>query len=349
MTRPRSQQVALDATPYYHCISRCVRRAFLCGEDHFSGRSFEHRKAWVVERMAQLAEIFAIDLCAYAVMSNHYHLVVRINAEEANEWSLQEVAERWMHLFRGVPLVKSWLAGTMTGKAEELKCQEIIEGWRAKLHDLSWFMRCLNEYIARRANQEDVCTGRFWEGRFKSQALLDEAAVLSCMTYVDLNPIRAGVADLPENSDHTSIQQRVVQQKASKASEAANPASESLPRATTGASPQMPRLLPFVEAINADDPERDAVCDYRLMDYLELVDWTGRAIREDKRGAIPEQVPAILCRLHIDRDTWLKHMRPRRNRMLVAIGALDRLRAYVAATGRNWLIGRQEASALSSG
>ena len=348
MTRPRSQQVALEATPYYHCISRCVRRAFLCGEDHFSGRSYEHRKAWVVERMAQLAEVFAIDLCAYAVMSNHYHLVVRINAEEASEWSLEEVAERWMRLFSGVPLVKNWLAGTMTGKAEELRCQEIIEDWRAKLHDLSWFMRCLNEHIARKANQEDVCTGRFWEGRFKSQALLDEAAVLSCMAYVDLNPIRAGVTDLPENSDHTSVQQRIVEQsdarKGAALSRGAKPKA-----AKSGDQPHRPTLMPFVDASNAEQLDRQAICDYRLMDYLELVDWTGRALREDKRGAIPEAVPTILTRLDIDRDTWLRHMRPRRNRMLAAVGALDKLKAYVAATGRKWLIGRQEAAALSPG
>ena len=164
MPLPRSQQVSLESTPYYHCISRCVRRAFLCGEDHFSGRSYEHRKGWVVERLAELDGAFAIDICAYAVMSNHYHLVLRVDVEQAQSWTVEEVAQRWMRLFAGAPLVRNWLPGNMTGKAEEERAIEIIEDWRGKLHDLSWFMRCLNEHLARLANQEDCCTGRFYEG-----------------------------------------------------------------------------------------------------------------------------------------------------------------------------------------
>ena len=348
MPRPRSQQVSLEATPYYHCISRCVRRAFLCGEDHFSGRSYEHRKAWVVERLAELSDAFAIDICAYAVMSNHYHLVLRVDAGKALSWSAEEVAERWMKLFSGSPLVRNWLSGAMAGEAAKLRALEIIEAWRSKLHDLSWFMRCLNEHLARKANHEDCCTGRFWEGRFKSQALLGEAAVLSCMAYVDLNPIRAGIAELPETSDYTSVQQRIREQP-----DTANGAKQrSKPGKSTAAPTEpgrCPILMPLVDASNAEQPERNSICDYRLMDYLELVDWTGRALREDKRGAIAESTPAILVRLGIEPQTWLKHMRPRRNRMLVALGGMEKLKQYIKATGRKWLKGGGEAAALSPG
>ena len=81
MTRARRDQVSLDSTPYYHCICRCVRRAFLCGEDSQSGRNFDHRKQWLVDRIKFLASIFSIDISAYAVMSNHYHLVVKVRGQ----------------------------------------------------------------------------------------------------------------------------------------------------------------------------------------------------------------------------------------------------------------------------
>lgn len=110
MAQSRASQISLDDTPYYHCICRCVRRAFLCGRDHYSGQDYEHRRQWVVDRLALLVEVFAVDLCAYAVMSNHYHLVLKIDRHRALSWSSEEVAERWMRLFSGHPLVTRWQA-----------------------------------------------------------------------------------------------------------------------------------------------------------------------------------------------------------------------------------------------
>ena len=208
MTRARNEIVDPNVTPYYHCISRCVRRAFLCGFDKLTRKNFDHRKAWVVERLALLSHTFAMDVFAYAVMSNHMHCLVRMNIQQANAWSEAEVTHRWNKIYAVPYLVEEYHKGNCNA-AQARQAQRTIETWRERLSSLSWFMRCLNEHIARLANQEDECTGRFWEGRFKSQALLDEGAVLTCMSYIDLNPIRAKITDKLETSDFTSIQQRL--------------------------------------------------------------------------------------------------------------------------------------------
>jgi len=98
MPKPRKRLVSLHDTPYYHCISRYVRRAFLCGVDERTGFDFSDRRAWIVQRMSELAQVFTIELYAYAVMSNHYHVVLRVDADKAKGLSDQEVAERWLRL-----------------------------------------------------------------------------------------------------------------------------------------------------------------------------------------------------------------------------------------------------------
>ena len=289
MTRAREQLISLETTSYYHCISRCVRRAFLCGEDSLTGKNYEHRKSWVIERLRQLAEIFAIDICAYAVMSNHYHLVLRVDVETAKRWEIDQVIARWAQLFSVPMLVARYMRGETVTKAEIAEAEKIIETWRERLHDISWFMRALNEHLARRGNEEDNCKGRFWEGRFRSQALLDEAAVLTCMSYVDLNPIRADMAATPEQSDFTSIQQRI--RRYAKTEE----------RAST----EKPPLMPLNK--QHKDPHRHAI-GFTTKDYLELVDWAGRSIREGKRGAIEQTAPPILQRLGLEPARYLEHL-----------------------------------------
>ncbi|MDX6851610.1 transposase, partial [Gilvimarinus sp. SDUM040013] len=184
--------------------------------------------------------------------------------------------ERWRQLFKGPVLVQRYQAGGSLTKPELEIVDAIVEDWRQRLSDISWFMRCLNEPIARWANQEDNCTGRFFEGRFKSQALLDERAVLSCMAYVDLNPIRAGMADTPESSHFTSIQERL----GIKPETLVEPQIE--PDTETALS--MAELMSFSGGEHHGHQPQHLPFD--LIDYLELVDWSGRAIRDDKRGAI---------------------------------------------------------------
>ena len=118
MTRPRRELVSLETTPFYHCVSRCVRRAFLCGNDPLSGQNFEHRRQWILDRIILLCEFFAIDVAAYAIMSNHYHLVVRIDRDRALNWERAEVIERWYRLFFRHTLVDRFLAGESLSAAE---------------------------------------------------------------------------------------------------------------------------------------------------------------------------------------------------------------------------------------
>ncbi|WP_445357921.1 nitrogen fixation protein NifB [Microbulbifer sp. ANSA005] len=149
MTLPRSSQISLDVTPYYHCVSRCVRRAFLGGRDSESGRDYEHRREWIENRIQQLAGIFALDIAAFAVMSNHYHVVLYIDKKSADKWSLAEVITRWEKLFRAPSLALRYLKGDTLDHCELEKLREVTAIWRERLIDISWFMRCLNESIAR--------------------------------------------------------------------------------------------------------------------------------------------------------------------------------------------------------
>jgi hypothetical protein len=157
-----------------------VRRAFLCGEDRHSGRGFEHRRQWIEGRLLVLTYIYAIDIAAYAVMSNHYHVVLHVNRERGQNWSDAEVIKRWHRLFKGSMLSQRFSRGEPLDRAEQHALDEQAAEWRQRLISISWFMRSLNERIARDANREDNVTGRFWEGIFTTQALLDEKALAVC-------------------------------------------------------------------------------------------------------------------------------------------------------------------------
>ena len=331
MPQARKKLVSLDATSYYHCVSRCVRRAFLCGEDKLTKQSFEHRRGWIEQRLLFLSEIFAIDLCAYAVMSNHYHVVLHINKTQAKNWTIDEVIQRWHQLFKGHSLSQRYLRGEILGKAENDVLFKDIEMWRERLTDISWFMRCANEPIARDANKEDEATGRFWEGRFKSQALLDEQAIMACMAYVDLNPIRANMAKTPETSQHTSIQQRIK-------------------KAKTAATPNHPHqqvkaLYPFAGNPRQDMPQG---LPFRLTDYLELVDWTGRIIREDKKGHISKNIPPILERLNIEAQHWQYLTTQFESQFKNIVGTAHNIRQACKQLGQKWAQGITKSEKLFS-
>ena len=281
MPMPRKSLVSVETTPSYHVVSRCVRRTFLFGV--VDNKDFSHRRDAIVAKLAELTQLFCIDISAYAIMSNHYHLVVRVQKQRALDLSLAEIAARWSALFSLPLLAKRYVDHEVMTDVEIAEAMRQIELRRARLFDLSWFMRCLNEPIARMANLEDGCTGRFWEGRFKSQALLDERAELQAMAYVDLNPIRAQMAETLEDSDFTSIQTRLNQ-------------ASSLMKAL---------LLAFAgDSHKHNHPQH---IPYSFIEYIQLVDWTGRQIKTGKRGVIPNMVPPILTRLNINTAAWINN------------------------------------------
>ena len=365
MPRARKELVHIDTTPFYHCYVRCVRRAYLCGDDHKSGTNYDHRKAWLISRLKFLSFIFPMDICAYAVMSNHYHVVLHVDKQRAENWSNNDVVERWTQLFQPPLLIKRWLQEADDLSDVELETiDDIICQWRKRLLDIGWFMRCVNEKIARMANAEDNVTGRFWEGRFKSQALLDEAALLTCMAYVDLNPVRAAMANSLEKSDFTSIQERLYTfakrrrhktpenkrfikridnqkakiKKSAEIKDAEKPSNIAGLTNTATQNAKLPQatLMPFdgsshTKIYNALPFTRE--------DYFQLVESTGRIIRSDKRGAINATIQPIMSRYGIDPSQWLTHVKHFDRCFSYCAGSSDNLIDFAHLFDRKWVKG----------
>ena len=341
MGLPRSAYVQEGKEGVYHCFGRCVRRAFLYGYDSRTGRDFSHRKEWIVNRLRELAGIFAVEVCAYAVMGNHYHVILRTRPDISTSWSDQEVASRWRTLFprkyglrkRRKTTVEEQI-GTLTANPE------LIAVLRQRLCSLSWFMGQLNEFIARAANKEDGVKGRFWESRFKSQALLDEAAIAACMVYVDLNPIRAGRAETPEESDFTSIRERI--RAWGKEAINTDPVSE-------GGRVESDFAAHWLCPI-ASGGGRRGILSMSPEEYYDLVDKSGRMIRLDKRGAIDMDLAPILLRIGANPQAWRETISSFGNKFSLVAGLASNLRNFADQLGRRWFKGMtaaREAFALS--
>ena len=305
MPRARKHLVCVADTPYYHVYSRCVRRAFLCGIDRHTGKSYEHRRAWIEDRLRVLSSLFSINLCAYAVMSNHYHLVVKLNPGESDGWSDDEVLQRWTALFRGPLLVQRYRSGESLSAAERDTVRAIAAVYRDRLGSLSWFMKCLNEPIARQANAEDHCTGHFWEARFHSQPLCSEQALIAAMAYVDLNPVRARMAKTPEASEYTSIRARLQGDRWQRRQSGLVVPMIERDELHHFDSPIRP-LMGFSDSVEPIVGIRQTadVLPIREQDYLQLVDATGRIVAHGKRGRIDPSVAPILDRLGLSPAQW---------------------------------------------
>ena len=318
MTQARSRLIPTGASGAYHCVQRCVRRAFLCGIDHYTGQSFEHRKVWVEARIALIGECFSVGIYAYAVMSNHLHLVLQIDPRTTKNWPDDEVAQRWVRLFPA----RDDSDQARTFKQNQLIANRVrLELCRERLGSLSWLMKFLAEPIARQANLEDCCKGRFWEGRFKSQLLCNDKAVLAAMAYVDLNPIRADIAKQIDQSLHTSIQKRIhTLKKAPSVVEQA--------------------LRPLHGTLLASLP-------VRLGDYIELVEWTSKRAWADTRGALPEKAPSLLKNLQVTEQRWTTQVKGIGSRYWRAVGDVKDLLETAKGLNQSWLKGIGTAMALA--
>jgi REP element-mobilizing transposase RayT len=210
MGRPkRSEQFVPDEICIVHAVQRCVRRAFLAGVDSKTGKDYSFRREWIRRRLEALASVLGIDVLTYAIMSNHLHVILRNRPDVVAGWSDEEVALRWLRVFPGRRLDEQLAEPTESDVQRLVGEPKRIALIRQRLSDISWFMRALAEPIARMANRQDECTGRFWEGRFKAQRIADEAGLLACAMYVDLNPVRAAMAESPDRSVHTSAYDRI--------------------------------------------------------------------------------------------------------------------------------------------
>ena len=302
----RSDVFSPEETAIVHVVSRVVRRCFLLGTDPLTGKNYDHRKPWIERLLQHQAMYFGIDLLCFTLLSNHMHLVLKSQPDIVKKWSSREVARRWLML-----CPKRKLPDGSPAEPKETEINSIINDAvklaqiRLRLSDISWWMRLLCQKIAQTANKEDEATGKFFESRFRAVRILDEAGLLACAAYVDLNPIRAALAETLETSDYTSVQRRI----------------ESLQNPAASPDQRPDRFLAplTIDALCDELGQHASASGYRCSDngflnmsvenYLELLDWTARQPVAGKPGVTPADAPAILERLHLEPEVWCELVR----------------------------------------
>jgi REP element-mobilizing transposase RayT len=322
-----------------HAVQRCVRRAFLTGVDEKTGKDFSYRREWIRRRLEALASVFGVDVLTYAILSNHLHVILRNRPDVVAAWTDEQVAVRWLRVFPGRRLDEQLAEPTQSDVRMLAGNAERIAEVRRRLSDISWFMRALSEPIARLANKQDECTGRFWEGRFKAQRIADEAGLLACAMYVDLNPIRAAMAATPDQAEHTSAYDRIQAEKGDTINAAAfdlkvvsseragkeireTPVAErKRQRSEKRRSPTGRRILrdSWLAPLNlgrknlAQDAQvhtggvrasDKGFLDLDWSDYLALLRWTAKQRAKDSVAAVPKALQAVLSSLGIEASMW---------------------------------------------
>ena len=306
MPTARKHIIDLSNPGWTHCTNRCVRHAYLCGQDHRTGQKFDHRKDWLEHRLDRVAKHFAVEVAAFAIMSNHFHIVCRMNPELLSSCTDEEIAHRYASIYPGfrekIPNQRSraddahYATRVQNVKMKILSDPNAISLAKERLSSLSWFMAALTEPISRWANKEEEITGRFWEGRYHVSPIVDEEGLIASMAYVDLNPIRAGIAKTPEGSDFTSIQERHRRL-----------AAKQLQGSQESRKVKWP-WLKTVQEITAYD-KKDNLGGIDEISYLQIVEFTGKYLSNHKPVKLDNKLPPLLERLTTQKEQWIQHMR----------------------------------------
>ncbi|MCO8121559.1 hypothetical protein NHH03_07415 [Stieleria sp. TO1_6] len=376
----RAEQFSAGEISIVHTVQRCVRRAFLAGVDPQTGTDYGYRREWIRKRLEALASVFGIDVLSYAILSNHLHLILRNRPDVVSSWSDEEVAIRWLRVFPGRRLDEHLAEPTENDVQTLARDSERLGEIKQRLSDLSWFMRALSEPIARMANKQDECTGHFWEGRFKAQPITDEAGLLACAMYVDLNPVRAALAETPEQSLHTSAYDRIK----GESGQLIDSAAFDLVPVPTGEAGKQIRDTPVDELQEkrkqkrrnptgkrirrdawlapltlgeqlADDPQSSSggvrasdkgFLSLNLNDYLTLLNWTAEQKAEGSGHNVPQRLQAILTRLGIDLSMWrdLVWNFKRYFGKSCCAGSPNGMASFAKSTGRRWAKGHRTVS-----
>lgn len=309
MTKARSKIVDPNTTRWYHCISRCVRKAFLLQSGDPARGGFD-AKAWIEERLRFLAELFAVQVGGFSIMDSHFHILLRLNIELVKEWSAAEVVRRALLLHPPRDSKRQLVQVTQAMIEEKAQDEAFVAKYRKYLGSLSWFMKSLKEPLSRLANKADGCKGAFFEGRFKSIAILDFESLMSVCSYIDLNPVAAGMTSTPEASPHTSVKERVdhVMAQGRVADLRAYLQGSVLASQAAAGLEEGLWLIPIEDRRLIDSEREGFMVGFTLGNYLALVEQTGRMLREGKASIAPD-LADIFDRLGTTAARWEKRVK----------------------------------------
>ncbi len=335
---PRKELIPENKPGIYHLWNRCVRGAFLMGKDTTTGKDYDHRKGWAEARLSMLVASFGVEVCTFSILDNHFHIIVRVSPSVIDQLDDVEIARRWLRVYPGYwVLDENWHEPT-TAEIEALaKDSEEILKLRRRLKSVSQFMSAFSEYMARRANKEDDVTGRFWGGRFRSRELADEAAVLSCAAYVDLNELRAGIARTLEECQHSSIAKRIEEQQGGEPCEWLVPIElllEDYGEPTPSASGKRPSDRGLLRMTNEQ--------------YIRTLRWMAENHQagKDQHKPPPDNVEAELDRLQLDGGELLEIMGNIPQVFRRFMGTVEQIQARAAEVNRRWFHGVSAAARL---